>query len=218
MPATCLPHWGETPTVSQCGEIGPPLGCPRPSCRQPSPATAHPDHRQKRTPIMIVDCVEGSVVSSRLGYCQACDCGRRVAAVEDVRCDGWKTCQVASHGLPELDVARVRRWCDERVPDAVRDQVRVECEVAPRYLTIVECRPPWREDMGTEWTRFPIARLRYSKQPQLGAVLARPQPSLPRIRPCGALIRCRGATAGDRARSDSDLLGVGLAPRARWRR
>jgi hypothetical protein len=61
---------------------------------------------------MIVDCVEGSVVSSRLGYCQACDCGRRVA---------------------------------------------------PRYLTIVECRPPWREDMGTEWTRFPIARLRYSK-------------------------------------------------------
>jgi hypothetical protein len=30
-----------------------------------------------------------------------------------------------------------------------------------------------REDMGTEWTRFPIARLRYSKgQPQLGAVLA----------------------------------------------
>jgi hypothetical protein len=60
-------------------------------------------------------------------------------------------------------VARVRRWCDQRVPDTVRDQVRVECEVAARHLTIVECRPPWREDMGTEWTRFPIARLRYSK-------------------------------------------------------
>ncbi len=130
---------------------------------QPEPADGTIALRQKRTPIMTVDCVEGSVVSSRLGYCQACDCGRRVAAVEDVRCDGWKTCQVASHGLPELDVARVRRWCDERVPDAVRDQVRVECEVAPRYLTIVECRPPWHEDMGTKWTRFPIARLRYSR-------------------------------------------------------
>jgi Protein of unknown function (DUF3024) len=70
---------------------------------------------------------------------------------------------VAPHGLPELDVARVRRWCDQRVPDTVRDQVRVECEVAARHLTIVECRPPWREDMGTVWTRFPIARLRYSK-------------------------------------------------------
>ena len=39
----------------------------------------------------------------------------------------------------------------------------MECDVAPRHLTIVECRPPWRQDMGTEWTRFPIARLRYTK-------------------------------------------------------
>ena len=27
----------------------------------------------------------------------------------------------------------------------------------------LESRPAWREDIGTEWTRFPIARLRYSK-------------------------------------------------------
>ena len=39
----------------------------------------------------------------------------------------------------------------------------MEYDVTPRHLTIVECRPPWREDMGTEWTRFPIARLRYTK-------------------------------------------------------
>ena len=32
-----------------------------------------------------------------------------------------------------------------------------------RQLTIVECRPPWREDTGPEWTRFPIARLRYTQ-------------------------------------------------------
>ena len=32
-----------------------------------------------------------------------------------------------------------------------------------RHLTIVACRPPWRKDMGAEWTRFPIARLRYTK-------------------------------------------------------
>ena len=37
------------------------------------------------------------------------------------------------------------------------------CYVQARHLTIVECRPPWREDMGAEWTRFPIARLRYTK-------------------------------------------------------
>jgi Protein of unknown function (DUF3024) len=66
-------------------------------------------------------------------------------------------------GLPETDVARVQRWCRARVPEHVRDQLRVEADVAQRHLTIVECRPPWREDLGPEWTRFPIARLRYTK-------------------------------------------------------
>jgi hypothetical protein len=51
-------------------------------------------------------------------------------------------------GLPELDVARVRRWCELRVPEHVRHQIKVECDVGPRHLTIVECRPPWRKDMG----------------------------------------------------------------------
>ena len=65
--------------------------------------------------------------------------------------------------MPELDVERVRRWCRQRVPGHLRDQVQVECDAGPGYLTIVECRPPWRNDMGTEWTRFPIARLCYTK-------------------------------------------------------
>jgi Protein of unknown function (DUF3024) len=64
--------------------------------------------------------------------------------------------------LPELDVARVQRWCAARVPGHARHQVRVECEPAPRHLTIVERRAPWREDAGPEWTSFPIARLRYT--------------------------------------------------------
>ena len=64
--------------------------------------------------------------------------------------------------LPELDVARVQRWCAVRVPEHALHQVRVECEVAPRHLTIVERRAPWREDFGPQWTSFPIARLRYT--------------------------------------------------------
>lgn len=35
-------------------------------------------------------------------------------------------------------------------------------DVAPRHLTITERRRPWREDLGPEWTSFPIARLRYT--------------------------------------------------------
>jgi hypothetical protein len=87
---------------------------------------------------------------------------------------------VAGSQLPELDVERVRRWCRQRVPGHLRDQVQVECDAGPGYLTIVECRPPWRNDMGTEWTRFPIARLRaalHEDGQALVTVLARPQPA-----------------------------------------
>src|SRR5690242_19055169 len=64
--------------------------------------------------------------------------------------------------LPQLDVARVQRWCAARVPEHARDQVRIECELAPRHLTIVERRPPWREDLAPDWTSTAIARLRYN--------------------------------------------------------
>ncbi|MGW5152046.1 DUF3024 domain-containing protein [Rhodococcus koreensis] len=69
----------------------------------------------------------------------------------------------AATGLPELDIARVRRWCAARVPEHARHEVHVECEVAARHLTIVERRAPWCEDVGPEWTSLPIARLHYTK-------------------------------------------------------
>ena len=43
------------------------------------------------------------------------------------------------------------------------DQIRYELDVDPRSVTILECRPPWREDFGPEWTRHPVARLRYTQ-------------------------------------------------------
>ena len=67
----------------------------------------------------------------------------------------------AMAGLPELDVARVRRWCESQVPAEMRDQVRVACEIAPRHLTIVELRPPSVEPNDGEWTRVIVARLHY---------------------------------------------------------
>jgi hypothetical protein len=30
-------------------------------------------------------------------------------------------------------------------------------------MSPLECRPPWRPGFGPDWTRFPIARLRYTK-------------------------------------------------------
>src|ERR1700751_3601181 len=70
---------------------------------------------------------------------------------------------MSAAGLPDLDVARVQRWCADQVPEHLRGEIRVEYDVTPRHLTICECRPPWREDFGPDWTRFSIARLHYTK-------------------------------------------------------
>jgi hypothetical protein len=66
-------------------------------------------------------------------------------------------------GLPDLDVARVQRWCAARVPERARHQVRVECVIEARHLTVVERRAPWHEQAGPDWSSLPVARLRYAK-------------------------------------------------------
>ena len=63
--------------------------------------------------------------------------------------------------VPELDLARIRRYCAGRIPAHVAHLVRLEVDVDGRSVTILECRPPWSSDAGPAWTRFPIARLRF---------------------------------------------------------
>jgi hypothetical protein len=70
--------------------------------------------------------------------------------------------------LPETDVHRIRLWARERVPEHLWDQVKVEADVSDRYVDIVEVRPPWN-GVG-EHTRFPIARIRYTKSTGLWAI------------------------------------------------
>jgi hypothetical protein len=62
--------------------------------------------------------------------------------------------------LPELDVEKLRRFCRERVPDEVKDEVRLEVTAKDARLSIHERRPPWRGGPG-DWTSMPIAQLRY---------------------------------------------------------
>ena len=66
--------------------------------------------------------------------------------------------------VPEADENDVRKWAEEKTPPEFRDQMRVEVDETPRGLTIFDCRPPWSEHVGTEWSRNPIARLTYTKQ------------------------------------------------------
>jgi hypothetical protein len=68
--------------------------------------------------------------------------------------------------LPETNIARIRRWIDARndgLPERAVSLIRYEMDIDPRAVTILECRPPWREEFGPEWTRFPVARPRYTK-------------------------------------------------------
>ena len=68
--------------------------------------------------------------------------------------------------VPELDLARIRKWVDGRnaaLPSRAKGLILYEIDVSPRAVTVLACRPPWSADMGTEWTRFPICRFRYTK-------------------------------------------------------
>jgi hypothetical protein len=69
--------------------------------------------------------------------------------------------------LPETAVAAVRRYCDAKVPAQYRDELRVECDTRGKNVTIYECRPPWSPDFGSDWTRQPVAQLRYDSSTHL---------------------------------------------------
>jgi hypothetical protein len=59
-------------------------------------------------------------------------------------------------------LAAVETFCESRVPDDLRDEIRVECSRRGKSITIVERRPPWKaEPANLEWTSSRIAQLRY---------------------------------------------------------
>lgn len=62
--------------------------------------------------------------------------------------------------IPEDAALRIGRWCTAQSPSELSAQLRIECEIADRDVTIFESRPPW--DGRGDWTRSPIARLRFT--------------------------------------------------------
>lgn len=56
--------------------------------------------------------------------------------------------------IPDLDLARVRKWIDQRnadMPPRARVQIRYEIDVADRMITVLECRPPSRKEWSLYW-------------------------------------------------------------------
>lgn len=61
--------------------------------------------------------------------------------------------------VPNLDLARIRAYCAQRVPAQYLSEARVEATVRGRSVTIFDCRPPWHASLA-EWSRVPVAQLR----------------------------------------------------------
>lgn len=67
--------------------------------------------------------------------------------------------------LPELvrrsAESSVGAFSERRIPPHVRDQIKLEFTVRGDSITIVERRPPWRADIGPDWSTMKIAQLRF---------------------------------------------------------
>lgn len=75
------------------------------------------------------------------------------------------TRQLAIYGgamgaVPDLDLLKIRKYCEETTPPAFRSEMRVDVGVRGKSVTIFESRPPW-DGQGTEWSRNPICQLRF---------------------------------------------------------
>jgi hypothetical protein len=68
--------------------------------------------------------------------------------------------------VPDQGLDQIRQWLDRRsaeIPESARDRIRYELDAESHAAVIIERRPPWRADLGPEWSRLAIARLRYSR-------------------------------------------------------
>jgi len=52
-------------------------------------------------------------------------------------------------------------FCENQTPAEHADKIRVEHACRGNAITIIERRPPWREEYGPEWTTSKIAQLRF---------------------------------------------------------
>ncbi len=57
--------------------------------------------------------------------------------------------------------SKIGALCERRIPPHIRDQIKLEFTIRGDSITIVERRPPWRSDIGPEWTTMKIAQLRF---------------------------------------------------------
>ncbi len=63
--------------------------------------------------------------------------------------------------MAEETMRAVEAFCDSRVPEDLRDEIRIECTRRGKAITIVERRPPWNPDFTSDWSTTKVAQLRH---------------------------------------------------------
>jgi len=53
------------------------------------------------------------------------------------------------------------------------DKIRIEYKIRGNTITIYECRPPWREDFGPDWTSMRICSMQWDPKTELWTLYAR---------------------------------------------
>jgi hypothetical protein len=66
-------------------------------------------------------------------------------------------------GFNDIELQRIKKivggFCDEKIPDHLRNQIKVFYEVRGYDVKITESRPDFMRNY--EWTESPIARMKY---------------------------------------------------------
>ncbi len=64
-----------------------------------------------------------------------------------------------SSTISDEDHTLVSSYCENSIPERVRDEIRLDCERTGNTLSIVERRPPWNPELiGPEWTSSAVAQ------------------------------------------------------------
>lgn len=74
--------------------------------------------------------------------------------------------------VPDLDLLKIRKYCEEKTPQEFRSEMRVEVGVRGKSVTIFESRPPW-DKQGRSGHDFPLVNSATTPQPPGGPCFGR---------------------------------------------
>lgn len=95
-------------------------------------------------------------------------------------------------------ISLIATYCATKVPSEHDDKLRIEYKVRGNTITVYECRPPWREDFGPDWTRKRVCTFEWDPELAFGRSTRATETtvdwSTPTSNPCGTWRRCSASS------------------------